>query len=102
MVQNQQTWKMRIVEPLDIADGQTVPLRVRRKRRRRPKKHYVLIGSLLFLFLVSSSSAVTGYLMYRAYKADLLLAQTGMQHLRSAVTLLESLQAHPLAPQAVE
>lgn len=93
---------MRAVEPLDIAERQTVPVKVWRKRKRRHKKRSILIGSLLLLFLASSTSAVAGYLIDRSYKADLALAQAGMQHLRSAATLLESLQAHPLAPQVVE
>ena len=102
MAQSQETWNRSIVEPLDIAERQTVRLRVRRKRKRRRKKRYALIISLLFLLLASSTSAVTGYLLYHTYKADLALAQTGEQHLRSAVTLLESWQAHPLAPKSVE
>lgn len=93
---------MSIVEPPDIAERPTAPLRIRRKRRRRRKRRYALIASLLFLLLASSASAVSGYLLYRSYTADLALAQSGMQHLREATTLLESLQAHPLAPQTVE
>ena len=66
------------------------------------KKRYVLIGSLLLLFLLSSTSAAAGYLAYHTYSTDISLAQMGMQHLRSAVTLLESLQKQPLAQHAVE
>jgi len=62
----------------------------------------VLIAGLLFLFLASSTSAVAGYLLYQTYHADLSLAKTGMQHFRSAMTLLESLQAQPFASQSVE
>lgn len=96
-------WNM--VEQTNIEDRPTVPLikvRRKRRRRRRSKKRYVLIGGLLFLFLVSSTSAVAGYLAYRTYHTDLVLAQAGMQHMRSAVTLLESLQSQPFAPRTVE
>lgn len=92
---------MRILESVNIEDRQTVPLKVWR-RTRRPKKRNVLIGSLLFLFLVSSTSTVVGCLVYHQYNTDLLLAQSGMQHLRSAMTLLESLQVQPFSPQTVK
>ena len=92
---------MEIVEPVDIEGRQTVPLKVRRKTR-WPKKRTALIGALLFLFLASSTSAEVGYLVYHQYNTDLLLAQTEMQHLRTAMTLLESLQAQPFALQTVE
>ena len=92
---------MRVVELVAIEDRQTVALKVQHKRQ-RPKKHYVLIGSLLLLFLLSSTSAVAGYLAYHTYSSDISLAQMAMQHLRSGVTLLESLQKQPLAQHAVE
>lgn len=92
---------MKIVEPVNIEDRQTVPLKAWRKTR-WPKKRSVLIGGLLFLFLASSTSAVAGDLLYHTYQTDLSLAQAGMQHLRSAMTLLESLQAQPFASQSVE
>ena len=92
---------MRVVELVAIEDRQTVALKVQRKRQ-RPKKRFVLIGSLLLLFLFSSTSTAAGYLAYHTYSTDISLAQMGMQHLRSAVTLLESLQKQPLAQHAVE
>jgi len=92
---------MRIVEPVNIEDRQTKPLKVWHKTPRSKKRH-VLIGSLLLLFLISSTSVVVGYLTYQTYHNDFLLAQTGMQHLRSAMTLLASLQEQPFALQTVE
>src|SRR2546425_2213750 len=92
---------MGIIKPVNIEDRQTAPLKVWRKTR-KPKKRYILIGCLLFLFLTGSTSAVAGYLVYHTYHTDLLLAQTEMQHLRTAMTLLESLQAQPFASQIVE
>jgi Protein of unknown function (DUF4012) len=91
MLHYQKKYNIRIVEPLDIEDRQTVPLKVWRKTR-WPKKRHVLIGSLLLLFLASSTSAVASYLVYKTYvghyQTDLSLAQTGMQHLQKAESLL--------------
>jgi hypothetical protein len=89
---------MKIVEPANIEHRQTVPLKAWRKTR-WPKKRSVLIAGLLFLFLASSTSAVAGYLLYHTYHADLSLAQAGMQHFRSAMTLLESSQSVERAQQ---
>jgi hypothetical protein len=89
---------MRIVEPVNIEVRKTVPQKSWYKMR-RPKKRVVLFVVILFLFPASSASPVAGYMEYHTYQSDLLLAQTGMQHLRSAITLLESLQAQPFAPQ---
>jgi Protein of unknown function (DUF4012) len=84
-----------------IEDRQTAPLKVWRSKR-WSKKRCVLIGSLFILFFVSSISTLVGYSLDRKYNSDLLLAQTGMQHLRSGVTLLESVQSQPFAPRTVE
>jgi hypothetical protein len=77
-------------------------IRVRR-RKPRSKKRYVLTGMLLFLFLAGSVSSVVGYLMYNMYMAryhtDLSLAQTGMQHLQKAGTLLTTWSQKPLDVQ---
>ena len=92
---------MKVVKFVAIEDRQTETHKAQTKRR-RPKKRYVLIGSLLLLFLLSSTSAAAGYLAYHTYSTDTSLAQMAMQHLRSAVTLLQSLQKQPLAQHAVE
>src|SRR6266568_3783422 len=84
-----------------VEDLQTGPQKVSSKTR-WSKKRSVMIVVLLILLLVSSTSAVAGYMGYHAYHSELSLAQTGMQHLRSAMTLLESLQKQPFAPQTVE
>jgi hypothetical protein len=92
---------MRIVEQVAIEDRQTLLLKVPHKTR-WTRKRYILIVVLLFLLLASSISAVLGYLEYNTYQTDFSLAQTGMQHLHSAITLLESLQEQPFATQTVE
>src|SRR6266568_2208264 len=84
-----------------VEDLQTGPQKVSSKTR-WPKKRSVIIVVLITLLLVSSTSAVAGYMGYNAYHSELSLAQTGMQHLRAAITLLESLQKQPFAPQTVE
>jgi hypothetical protein len=77
-------------------------IRVRHKKR-RPIKRYVLVGLLLFLFLAGSISSVIGYLVYQTYDAryhsDLSLAQTGIQHLQKAGTLLATWSQRVLDPQ---
>jgi hypothetical protein len=97
---------MGFVEMMDVQDRPTVPLRVRRRVRRkahRRKKRLVISVVFLVLLLIGtgSTSFVVGLQAYHIYKADLPLAQEEMQHLRSAVTLLESLQTQPFAPQTV-
>ena len=93
---------MGIAEPLSIADRQTAQLKRVRRKRRRHKRRIALLLVLVLLLLAISSSAVIGFLAYNTYQRDLSLAQTGMQHMRTAVTLLESLQAQPLSPRTVE
>lgn len=85
---------MKLVPYRDIEDKETVPLKVLHKRR--SKKSYLLVATVLFLLLTSSASAVTGYWVYNMYKTYSLLAQNEMQHLRLAMTLLESLQSQPV------
>jgi len=84
-----------------LEDRQTGRQKVGSKTR-WPNKRSVIIVVLLILVFVSSTSAVAGYIGYNAYHSELSLAQAGMQHLRSAITLLESLQKQPLAPQTVQ
>jgi hypothetical protein len=97
---------MRKVELLSMEDIPTAPLKKVRRNKRWTKKRIVLIVVLLFLFLAISSSALVGLLAYNTYHRDLSHAQAGMQRMRSAVTLLESLleslPAQPLSPQTVE
>src|SRR6266487_3077346 len=70
-------------------------------RKWRPEKRYVLIGILVFLLLAGSVSSVVGYLMYNArYQTDLSLAQTGVQHLQKAESLLGTWSHQPLDAQA--
>lgn len=87
---------MGIVKPMNREERQTVPL------KGWPKKRSMLIGGLLVLFLSGSISTVAGFQAYRMYHSDLMLAQTEMQHLRIAMTLLKSLQTQPFAAQTIE
>src|SRR5206468_3468238 len=84
-----------------LEDRQTGRQKVASKTR-WPKKRSVIIVVLLILVLASSTSTVAGSMGYHAYHSEFALVQTGMQHLRSAITLLESLQKQPLAPQTVQ
>jgi hypothetical protein len=64
-----------------------------RHRKRKPRKPYILIGVLLLLILAGSVASVGGYLAYQSYipryHDDLLLAQSGVQHLQKARSGLE-------------
>src|SRR6266487_5208697 len=77
-------------------------IRVRHKKR-RSKNRYVLIGLLLFLVLAGLISSLGGLLLYNTYNTryhtDLSLAQTGIQHLQKAETLLASWSKRPLDTQ---
>jgi Protein of unknown function (DUF4012) len=68
-------------------------------KKRGSKKPYVLIGILLLLVLAASISSVAGLLMYHTYDAryhtDLSLAQTGIEHLQKAETLLTTWSNRP-------
>src|SRR6266487_2187004 len=69
-------------------------------RKQGPEKRYVLIGILVFLLLAGSVSSVVGYLMYNArYQTDLSVAQTGVQHLQKAESLLGTWSRQPLDAQ---
>lgn len=92
---------MGIVKPMNIEDRQTVPLKAWRKGR-WPKKRPMLIGGLLLLFLSGSISTVAGFQAYHTYHTDLLLAQTEMQHLHTAMALLKSFQTQPFTAQTIE
>ncbi len=89
-------------EGMDVADSPTMPLNVQRNPR-RSKKRLVALAVLAVLLLVTSGSAVVvGILADTTYHRDLSLANAEVQHLRSAFTLLESLQKQPFASQTVE
>jgi Protein of unknown function (DUF4012) len=92
---------MERVGQVPVEDRPTGPQKVESKTRWF-KKRSVIIVVLIMLLLASSTSAVAGYLGYRAYHSELTLAQTGTLHLHSAIALLESLQKQPFAPQTVE
>jgi len=92
------------IEPMDTEDRQLVRVRVRvRRKKRRSKWRYVLAGILLLLFLAGSIFSLVGYQMYQTYGTryhnDLSLAQTGIQHLQKAETLMATWPQKPLDPQ---
>lgn len=75
------------------------------RRKGKPKRHYVLIGMLLFLVLAGLVSSVAGYLVYSynaRYHTDLSLAQTGMQHLQKAETLIAAWSQKPIDTQLTQ
>jgi hypothetical protein len=71
--------------------------------KKRPSKKLLLFILILFLLSgVSSSLSLLAYQKYNPiYRNDLSLAQTGIQHLRNAATLLEGLSKKPFDPAAV-
>src|SRR5205085_10927225 len=63
-----------------------------RTRKHKVKKLYLLICIVLFLSGIGSGISFLAYLRYNnMYHTNLSLAQTGMQHLHKAATLLEAL-----------
>ena len=72
-------------------------------RKKHPSKKLSLLILIFFLLAgVSSSISLLGYQKYNSiYHSDLSLAQTGIQHLHNAATLLETLAKKPLDPAAV-
>src|SRR5947199_4485739 len=90
-----------MIEPVSTEEKQEVRVRVRvRRKKRSSKRGYILGGILLFLFLASSILSVVGYQTYNTrYHNDLSLAQTGIQHLQKAETLMTTWSQKPLDPQ---
>lgn len=75
-----------------------------RKKGKKTKKFYIVIfvSFLLLLCAVGSGGMVVGYRVYTAkYHNDMSLAQVGEQHLRTAITLLETLPQHPFDDHSV-
>ncbi len=91
-----------MVNRVNVEERQQVSANIQRKKR-WPKKRNLFIGVLLFLFLASSISAGVGFLIYSTYNvryhSDLMLAQTGLQHLQKAETLLVTWSHSPLDTQ---
>jgi len=82
-----------MVDQMNTEDSQRVRVRVRvRRKKRKFPKRYVLVGILLLLFVVVASGSAFTLVEYQVYSAryhnDLALAQTGIQHLRKARSLL--------------
>jgi hypothetical protein len=89
-----------------VADRELVKGKKPISKKPRSKKFYFLIGAFLLLSIATGSGAsVVGYQTYKAYKADYrgytTLAQTGVQHLRTAETLLKGLSKNPLDARIV-
>lgn len=67
-----------------------------RKKKRKTKKFYLFTLILLIVCITASVATVIGYETYDAsYRRYTSLAQTGVQHLRTAATLLETLPKNP-------
>lgn len=79
-----------VVDQMNTEDEQPVPVQ---RKRPKLKKRYVLISILLILLVVGSVFSVIEYRAYNTrYHNDLALAQTGVQHLRKAESLLAAYQ----------
>ena len=74
----------------------------RKKKWQRRKRFSRLLFVLALLVLILTGGGLFGFLQLNAtYHRYLALAQSGTQHLRSGMALLESLQAHPFVAQSV-
>jgi len=72
-------------------------------KERKMRKLYLVATILVLLCTVGSIFSVAEYQTYNAqYHKDVSLAQEGIQHLRTGVTLLEALPRNPLDSQAVD
>src|SRR6266581_6091426 len=80
--------------PQGSLDSQNAHSLFPKNSQRRSKKR-ILVG-LLFLFVLGSLFSVVGYRVGTThYRNDLALAQTGMQHLQEAETLVAGLLQNP-------
>jgi Protein of unknown function (DUF4012) len=79
----------------------TRELRVKGKKR-KAKRFYFFLIALALLGMIGTALADIGYHTYSAtYQKDLSLAQAGVQHLRTAETLLKALPENPFNSQSV-
>ncbi len=104
-MQNTQKTNVLITSPTGEGMESSVATQDTQKTRRKkyPSKKLSLLILVFFLLSgVASSISVLAYQKYTpVYHSDLSLAQTGIQHLRNAATLLENLSKKPLDPAAV-
>jgi Protein of unknown function (DUF4012) len=71
-------------------------------KRQKSKKFYIYLLTLLLLCVVGSGLSVVGYRTYHtSYQHELSLAQTGVQHLHTAETLLKALAKNPFDARGV-
>src|SRR5947209_10798992 len=84
-----------------LKDLKPVDKQILKSKRRRSKKFYILTSILLFVLVLGFIASPIGYHEYSLYNAeyhsDMSLAQAGIQHLRTASTLLNTLQKNPLS-----
>src|SRR3984893_5754744 len=103
--QKTQKTNVLITSPTEEGMEGTVATQDTQKTRRKKylsKKLSLLILVFFLLSGVASSISVLAYQKYTPiYHSDLSLAQTGIQHLHNAATLLENLSKKPLDPAAV-
>jgi len=89
---------MKVVDNLKMEASQNV-----KGKKQKAKKLYLVAAILVLLGAVGSIFSVAEYQTYNAqYHKDVSLAQEGIQHLRTGVTLLEALPRSPLDSQAVD
>jgi hypothetical protein len=73
-----------------------------KSKRRKPKK--IVLFTLIFLLLgvIGSAVAFIGYQTYvPRYHSDLSMAEIGVKHLETAITLMKTLPKNPLNAQSV-
>src|SRR6266446_7289053 len=74
----------------------------RQRVQDKKQKFYLVALPILLLLVILAGSGVVGYQTYSAkYHNYVSLAQTGIQHLRTAATLLETLPRNPFDSQHV-
>lgn len=88
---------VKVVDSLKVEDRQRII-----GKRRKATRLYLVAGILVLLCTASSAFSVVEYQTYSAkYHSDLSLAQMGMQHLKTAETLLKGLPKNPFNTQSI-
>jgi hypothetical protein len=89
---------VKVVDNLTVRDGQAL-----KGGRQQAKRLYFVAAALILLCTVCSAFSLVEYQRYSAsYHKDMALAQEGLQHLRTAMTLLEALPRNPFDAPTVQ
>src|SRR5436305_10474854 len=77
-------------------------VKLENRKKHKSKKFYFLIITFIFLVVIGSVISIIGYQnIFKKYSSSMSLAQTGIQHLRTAITLLETLPKNPFDAHVV-